>query len=310
MGITHDPYAEGMSDKYGAPGQTDNEGFDPYADTVGPGIYGGDVKRDPKTGEVVIGRQYQNHNPRPGPVYSGKGYTAMSQALKRGEQAIAALLEQDPDLVNEISTGGATPLHMCGMSKQNQHSTAYLISKGGVVEAMDTYGYTPLHRMASNNLPIGAKALLDAGADPSFAGGVGEDAMEIARSSRALDVMKVLRDHGARRKDVQITKIVIAGAGVDEVNEEYVATDASQIPNGFDLVCRQQGWDSIAMWTKLNGKSPWYCAHNGAYVYWNLQDKNWWIDAPNGDGVYKAPALPHAPPQVGWISLGHSELPP
>lgn len=31
---------------------------------------------------------------------------------------------------------------------------------------MDTYGYRPLHRMASNNLAIGAKALLDAGADP------------------------------------------------------------------------------------------------------------------------------------------------
>ena len=66
--ITHDPYAPGMAEKYGAPGKTDNEGFDPYADTVGPGIYGGIVKRDDQ-GQVVIGEQYQNHNPRPGPVY-------------------------------------------------------------------------------------------------------------------------------------------------------------------------------------------------------------------------------------------------
>ena len=41
--ILHDPFAPGMVEKYGRPGATDNEGFDPYADTVGPGIYGGIV---------------------------------------------------------------------------------------------------------------------------------------------------------------------------------------------------------------------------------------------------------------------------
>merc|ERR1719379_366594 len=75
--ITHDPYAPGMAEKYGMPGKTDNEGFDPYRDTVGPGIYGGIVKRD-ANGDVVIGKQYQNHNPRPGPVYAGGGYTPTS----------------------------------------------------------------------------------------------------------------------------------------------------------------------------------------------------------------------------------------
>ena len=55
--ITHDPFAPGMAEKYGTPGKTDNEGFDPYADSVGAGIYGGIVKRHPETGEIVIGRQ-------------------------------------------------------------------------------------------------------------------------------------------------------------------------------------------------------------------------------------------------------------
>jgi hypothetical protein len=64
--ITHDPYAPGMADQYGLPGNTDPDGFDPYADTVGPGIYGGSVKRD-EEGNVVIGEQYQNHNQVPGP---------------------------------------------------------------------------------------------------------------------------------------------------------------------------------------------------------------------------------------------------
>lgn len=90
--IVHDPYAPDMVAKYGRPGQTDSEGFDPYADTVGPGIYGGIVQRDAE-GKIVIGRQYQNHNPRPGPVYAGGGYTPMSNAIHEGPHRVAALLK-------------------------------------------------------------------------------------------------------------------------------------------------------------------------------------------------------------------------
>ena len=72
--ITHDPYSPEMAEKYGLPGETDREGFDPYADTVGPGIYGGIVKRDDK-GDIMIGEQYQNHNSNPGPIYAGGGMT-------------------------------------------------------------------------------------------------------------------------------------------------------------------------------------------------------------------------------------------
>ncbi len=52
--------------------ELDPEGFDPVADTVGPGIYSGKVKRD-EDGNIVFGRQYQNHNPVPGPVYGTCG---------------------------------------------------------------------------------------------------------------------------------------------------------------------------------------------------------------------------------------------
>ena len=56
------------------------EGFDPYADTVGAGIYGGVVKRDAEGG-VVKGAQFQGHNSRPGPVYAGGGYTPLSRSM-------------------------------------------------------------------------------------------------------------------------------------------------------------------------------------------------------------------------------------
>ena len=202
--ITHDPYAPGMKEKYGAPGGTDNEGFDPYADSVGAGIYSGTVQRA-ADGSVVIGKQYQGHNPRPGPVYSGGGYTPISEAISRfhpetnsgvaeADTTLAKLLHAHPDLVNDVATGGASPLHTCGMSRSNQHAAAFLIGAGADVAALDTYRYTPMDRMASNNLAIGAQALLSFGADPDAHG----PPFDVAMNAEAKDVLAVLERYETR----------------------------------------------------------------------------------------------------------------
>merc|ERR1712146_673547 len=172
-------------------------GFDPYADTVGPGIYGGIVQRD-ASGEIVIGRQYQNHNPRPGPIYAGGGSTPMNRAVSAGDvQALSKLLDKYPDLADDISTGGARPLHMCGMSRRGQTTTEFLISRGADIEAVDTYGFRPLHRMASNNLAVGAAALIAAGADVNARTEHNETPLSVARSSSATNVVDVLVKAGA-----------------------------------------------------------------------------------------------------------------
>jgi ankyrin repeat protein len=101
-----------------------------------------------------------------------------------------------------VSTGGATPLHMCGMSRRSELHTALLIERGGDVEAVDTYGFRPLHRMASNNLAIGAKALLDAGADLDARTSRGETAMDVARQSGARAVQAVLIEFINKRNKV------------------------------------------------------------------------------------------------------------
>ena len=109
------------------------------------------------------------------------------------------LLTKFPDLVNDETTGGAQPLHMCGISSEYQDAVSRLIAFGADIEALDIYGMTPLHRMvskqfwfdsiesgiylsrsnsircnkqASNNLVKGATLLLNAGADPYFRGQV------------------------------------------------------------------------------------------------------------------------------------------
>jgi len=194
--IQHDPYAPGLAEKYGLPGQTDPEGFDPYADTVGPGIYGGNVKRD-SHGNIVIGQQYQNHNHRSGPVYDGTGYSLMSRAIQVGPSKVQEILNDHPELKEEISTGGARPLHMCGMSRKGQLSTQILIDAGADLYAQDTYGYTALHRMASNNLEIGGEALVQAGMDPNASmKGADSTPIEIAKRSRAIQFLMAMQKLG------------------------------------------------------------------------------------------------------------------
>lgn len=193
--IVHDPYAAGVAEKYGIPGKTDREGFDPYADTVGAGIYGGSVKRD-DDGNVLVGKQYQNHNARPGPVYDGNGYSLMSRAIHAGPGMVEKLVVDFPELKDEVSTGGAHPLHMCGMSRPGQESTQILIDAGADIHARDTYGYTALHRMASNNLAIGGEALVKAGLNPKDSTGADASPLEIAKQSRATDFLQKMKDLG------------------------------------------------------------------------------------------------------------------
>ena len=69
---------------------------------------------------------------------------------------LQSLLSQFPDLVNDVSTGGAQPLHMAGMSGRNQGSVHSLVEHGADIEAMDTYGFTPLLRISAANRSIGS----------------------------------------------------------------------------------------------------------------------------------------------------------
>jgi hypothetical protein len=312
--ITHDPYAVGMAEKYGTPGNTDHEGFDPYKDSVGPGIYGGIVQRHAQTGEIVIGRQYQNHNPRPGPVYAGGGYAPSALMLEDVQGKLIPLLDKYSDLVNDVTTGGAQPLHMCGMSQKNEHAVRALVELGADIEASDTYGMTPLHRMASNNLAMGAKLLLEAGADVFYEGKIGESPMSIARGSAAHAVLKVLQEAEKKTKNAKTTgskanvvKLNVMGSTkVPEINGDYLPKNPSkEIPSGFARVCNDQGWDTTDMWVKLNGLDPientWFAhSQNESYIYWNKSDGKWWIDGPDGNGVWILEGPSHAPPAHGW----------
>mmetsp|Transcript_23039 Transcript_23039/g.74247 ORF Transcript_23039/g.74247 Transcript_23039/m.74247 type:complete len:217 (+) Transcript_23039:61-711(+) len=144
-------------------------------DVVGAGVYGGIVKRDSE-GRVLIGDEWPEnnlappaHNPihRTGPYLDyarltadNRGYTSIAQLIMDGRASkLDALLESVPEangarkrLANLVMTGGARPLHMCGMGRGGDTSELIkvLIRHGADVNAKDNYEMTPMERLSSN----------------------------------------------------------------------------------------------------------------------------------------------------------------
>merc|ERR1711948_109424 len=125
--------------------------------------------------------------------------------------------------------------------------------------------------------------------------------MQIASDSRAMDVIRLLQQEWPRPS---LAKVTVADSGVPSVNQVYTERDPAIIPVGFSLTCAEMKWDPEVMWKKLSdGQSPWYEAANGSYIYWNQGDGQWWIDAPDGAGVYIVKAPNTMPPSQGWVAL-------
>merc|ERR1719221_1615616 len=148
-------------------------------DVVGAGVYGGIVKRD-EDGRVIVGDEWPEDNVAPpahNPVHStgpyldfskltqsNRGYSKIAliiqQSRGQGAAELNALFQSIPDentrrkLANLVMTGGARPLHMCGMGRGGDTSELIqvLIKYGADVNAKDNYEYTPTDRLSSNSV--------------------------------------------------------------------------------------------------------------------------------------------------------------
>jgi len=145
-------------------------------DVVGSGVYSGIVKRD-GVGKIVVGDEWPENNRSPpahNPVHSkgpyldfskltpsNRGYTNIALAIQAGDANSLSKMFQSIDddtqkkkLANLVMTGGARPLHSCGMSRGGDASAMIkvLIDNGAEVNAKDNYEMTPLDRLASNSV--------------------------------------------------------------------------------------------------------------------------------------------------------------
>ena len=102
-----------------------------------------------------------------------RGYSRIARLIMSGQAAkLEGLLESTSEserkkLANLVMTGGARPLHMCGMSAGADASEliAVLIRHGADVNAKDNYELTPIDRLASNSVS-GSEVLRKHGARP------------------------------------------------------------------------------------------------------------------------------------------------
>merc|ERR1719238_1747657 len=132
-------------------------------DVVGAGVYGGISKRD-ETGKIIIGDEWPEnnvairaHNPvhSKGPYLDfskltqyNRGYTKIATLIQQGNLSeLEALFQSVPEaenkkkLANLVMSGGARPLHMCGMGRGGDTSEIIkvLIKHGAEVNAKDNY---------------------------------------------------------------------------------------------------------------------------------------------------------------------------
>lgn len=107
----------------------------------------------------------------------------------------------------------------------------------------------------------------------------------------------------------------VRNSGVPSVNVEYSWKSAHSVPPGFTKVCQANSWSVDDTWQRLNNGREWLCStSNDAYIYFNAADGHWWIDEPEGMGVFIAPSEgggneKHLPPVRGWQSLSQDYLP-
>lgn len=141
-------------------------------DVVGAGVYGGIVKRD-ASGTIIKGDEWPENNVAPpahNPVHStgpyldfskltekNRGYTKVALLIMAGDaDMLDALLTRSggSKLANLVMTGGARPLHMCGMGHGGNASELIktLIKHGADVNAKDNYELTPMDRLSSNSV--------------------------------------------------------------------------------------------------------------------------------------------------------------
>merc|ERR1712178_258234 len=138
-------------------------GWNLPADVVGAGVYGGIVSRD-NNGSVQVGDEWPENNfapPAHNPVHStgpfldfskltssNRGYAHIALLIQRGSVAeLQALFHQAGNaadrkqLANLVMTGGARPLHMCGMGRGGDTTAMIqvLLEKGADVNAKDNY---------------------------------------------------------------------------------------------------------------------------------------------------------------------------
>ena len=119
------------------------------------------------------------------------------EAAKRSDQdAVKALIEQDPALINARDETGRTPLHWAARGVHFQ-VVKLLLEKGGDVNARDQNLTTAIHDLATRNHVEGIQLLLARGAEMDTKNYSGNTALHYACANDAAEAAALLVEKGA-----------------------------------------------------------------------------------------------------------------
>lgn len=128
------------------------------------------------------------------------GYTALILAAREGNTDVAKLLLANKADVNTKADNGETPL-IAAARKDHKDIVELLLAKGAGVNDVGLSRLTPLCWAADKGYADVVELLLDKGADVNAKCGTGSGstALQLADLNRYKDVVKLLREHGARK---------------------------------------------------------------------------------------------------------------
>lgn len=126
-----------------------------------------------------------------------KQQSLMIKAAKAGDaDAVRALLEADPALIDARDKDGSTPLH-CAAWKGHVEAATLLLDAGADIDAKsqnDHYGDTPLHAAAHGNQRAVVALLLERGANPNAINPAGRTPLDETRFHNASAAAKLLQN--------------------------------------------------------------------------------------------------------------------
>ena len=142
---------------------------------------------------------------------------------------LAALLDEDPGRVDELSPDGFTPLHLTCFAG-GEAATRLLVERGANLERLADSSFArvrPLGTAAFSGDVDSARVLLEAGASPDGRGEGGFTPLHSAAQNGNLEFVRLLLEHGAdtaaRLPDGRTAADVAREAGHDDLAAELEA---------------------------------------------------------------------------------------
>jgi Ankyrin repeats (3 copies)/Ankyrin repeat len=122
-------------------------------------------------------------------------------ADSRNLEVVRILIEYDPADINARAESGSTPLHWASGSRYFKDGSVLrlLLEHGADINAQNEAGQTPLHWAVIRSLAVEfVRVLLEHGADVEAKDKKGKTALQLAADRRHDEVVKLLREHGAK----------------------------------------------------------------------------------------------------------------